>query len=82
MAKVKAKGAAKVKRKYSTPAWQRKEGKNPTGGLNEKGRASAQKQGQNIKRPQPEGGKRKRSVLCAHERYAWADEKFPKAAKS
>jgi len=28
-----------------TPAWQRKEGKNPSGGLNAKGRASAKAQG-------------------------------------
>ena len=64
MAKVKAKGATKVKRKYSTPAWQRKEGKSPTGGLNAKGRASAKAQGHNLKPPQPEGGPRKRS-FCA-----------------
>ena len=32
-----------------TPAWQRKEGKNPKGGLNEKGRASAKKQGMDPK---------------------------------
>jgi len=37
-------------------AWQRKEGKNPEGGLNAKGRASAKAQGMNLKRPQPEGG--------------------------
>ena len=34
-----------------TPAWQRKEGKNPNGGLNAKGRASAKKQGMNLKPP-------------------------------
>tara|TARA_R110000824_G_scaffold46170_5_gene132987 strand:+ start:2418 stop:2693 length:276 start_codon:yes stop_codon:yes gene_type:complete len=34
-----------------SPAWQRKEGKNPEGGLNEKGRASLRAQGQDIKRP-------------------------------
>lgn len=28
-----------------TPAWQRKEGKNPNGGLNAKGRASAEASG-------------------------------------
>ena len=44
-----------------SPAWQRKEGKNPTGGLNEKGRASLRAQGHDIKRPQPEGGPRKDS---------------------
>jgi hypothetical protein len=47
-----------------SPAWQRKEGKNPSGGLNEKGRASLRAQGHDIKRPQPEGGPRKES-FCA-----------------
>jgi len=47
-----------------TPAWTRKEGKNPKGGLNAKGRASAKKQGMNLKAPQPEGGSRKES-FCA-----------------
>ena len=32
-------------------AWQRKEGKNPEGGLNAKGRASAKAQGHNLKPP-------------------------------
>lgn len=36
-----------------SPAWQRKEGKNPEGGLNAKGRASAKKQGMNLKPPAP-----------------------------
>ena len=47
-----------------TPAWTRKEGKNPKGGLNAKGRASAKAQGMNLKPPQPEGGSRKDS-FCA-----------------
>ena len=47
-----------------SPAWQRKEGKNPNGGLNAKGRASAKKEGHNLKPPQPEGGSRKKS-FCA-----------------
>jgi hypothetical protein len=47
-----------------TPAWTRSEGKNPSGGLNEKGRASLRAQGHDIKRPQPEGGPRKKS-FCA-----------------
>lgn len=34
-----------------TPAWTRKEGKNKAGGLNAKGRASAKKQGMNLKPP-------------------------------
>lgn len=47
-----------------SPAWQRSEGKNPEGGLNEKGRASLRAAGHDIKRPQPEGGPRKDS-FCA-----------------
>ena len=47
-----------------TPAWQRKEGKSPSGGLNAKGRASLKKEGHDIKPPQPEGGSRKKS-FCA-----------------
>jgi len=48
-----------------TPAWQRKEGKNPSGGLNAKGRASYnQEHGAHLKAPQPEGGSRKKS-FCA-----------------
>jgi hypothetical protein len=34
-----------------SPAWQRKAGKNPKGGLNAKGRASAKAQGHNLKPP-------------------------------
>jgi hypothetical protein len=47
-----------------SPAWQRAEGKSPSGGLNEAGRRSAKAQGMNLKRPQPEGGSRKDS-FCA-----------------
>ncbi len=48
-----------------TPAWQRKEGKSASGGLNAKGRASYNKAtGGNLKPPQPEGGSRKDS-FCA-----------------
>lgn len=48
-----------------TPAWQRKEGKDPKGGLNAKGRASYNKAtGGNLKPPQPEGGPR-RDSFCA-----------------
>ena len=47
-------------------AWQKKEGKNPEGGLNEKGRKSyeAENPGSNLQAPQPQGGPRKRS-FCA-----------------
>ena len=51
-------------KKAETPAWQRSEGKNPDGGLNNKGRASLKAEGKNIKRPQPEGGSR-RDSFCA-----------------
>lgn len=50
-----------------SPAWQRSEGKSPSGGLNEKGRASLRAEGHDIKRPQPEGGARKdnfRARMC------------------
>ena len=36
-----------------TPAWQRKEGKSPKGGLNAKGRASAKREGMNLQPPAP-----------------------------
>lgn len=47
-------------------AWQRKEGKNKEGGLNEKGRKSyeAENPGSDLKAPQPEGGPR-RDSFCA-----------------
>ena len=49
-----------------TAAWQRKEGKSKSGGLNEEGRRSYERQnpGSNLKAPQPGGGARKRS-FCA-----------------
>lgn len=47
-----------------SPAWQRAEGKSPSGGLNAKGRASLKAAGHDIKAPQPEGGPRKKS-FCA-----------------
>ena len=34
-----------------SPAWQRSAGKNPEGGLNAKGRASARREGMNLKPP-------------------------------
>jgi hypothetical protein len=54
----------KMKTGGSSPAWQRKEGKSPSGGLNAKGRASLKAAGHDIKAPQPEGGPRKKS-FCA-----------------
>jgi hypothetical protein len=64
-----------------TPAWTRKEGKNPKGGLNAKGRASYNRANPGkpgLKAPQPEGGPRKKS-FCA--RSAGQAKMFPKAAK-
>ena len=69
-----------------TPAWTRKEGKNPAGGLNAKGRASAKKQGMNLKPPvsasqakkSPKAAARRKS-FCA--RSAGQMKKFPDAAK-
>ena len=52
-------------RKLRSGAWARKEGQDPDGGLNAKGRASYNREhGANLKRPQPEGGKR-RDSFCA-----------------
>ena len=47
-------------------AWTKKSGKNPEGGLNEKGRKSYEREnpGSDLKAPQPGGGPRKRS-FCA-----------------
>ena len=64
-----------------TPAWTRKEGKAPSGGLNAKGRASYNKANPGkpgLKAPQPEGGSRKKS-FCA--RSAGQMKMWPNAAK-
>ena len=61
-------GAVKASKSYKTAAWQRKEGKSESGGLNKKGRDSYNKAtGGNLKAPQPEGGSRKKS-FCARMR--------------
>jgi hypothetical protein len=50
----------------STPAWQRKEGKNPKGGLNAKGRASYNRAtGGNLKAPSKKKGNKRRKSFCA-----------------
>ena len=46
-----------------TPAWQRKEGKNPSGGLNAKGRASYK--GGTLKAPSKKVGNPRRGSFCA-----------------
>ena len=64
-----------------TPAWQRSEGKAPSGGLNAKGRASYNRANPGkpgLKAPQPEGGSRKKS-FCA--RSAGQMKMWPNAAK-
>lgn len=48
-----------------TPAWQRKEGKNPKGGLNAAGRASLKAEGQNIKPPVKSGDNPRRASFLA-----------------
>ena len=52
-----------------TAAWQRKEGQNEKGGLNAKGRASAKKQGMNLKPPAPnpktKADAKRRDSFCA-----------------
>jgi hypothetical protein len=61
------KDGTSLKNGGKTPAWQRKEGKNPSGGLNAKGRASYNRANPGkpgLKAPQPEGGPRKKS-FCA-----------------
>lgn len=48
-----------------TPAWQRKEGKSPSGGLNAKGRASAKAEGMNLKPPVKSGDNPRRASFLA-----------------
>ena len=48
-----------------TPAWQRKEGKSPSGGLNAKGRASAKAEGMSLKAPVKSGDNPRRASFLA-----------------
>jgi hypothetical protein len=48
-----------------TPAWQRSEGKNPKGGLNAKGRASARAEGMDLKAPVKSGDNPRRASFLA-----------------
>jgi len=69
----------------ASPAWQRKEGQNPEGGLNAKGRASLRAAGKDIKPPvkkaeaakSPTSAKR-RIAFCR--RSAGQAKMWPKAA--
>jgi len=55
----------RVSRYKAGGAWTRKEGKNPSGGLNAKGRASLKAQGQDIKAPSKKKGNKRRSSFCS-----------------
>ena len=60
-------------------AWTRKEGQDPDGGLNARGRAAYNREhGANLQPPQPEGGPR-RDSFCA--RSAGQMKMWPEAAK-
>jgi len=48
-----------------TPAYARKEGQNPKGGLNAKGRASAKAEGMNLKAPVKSGDNPRRASFLA-----------------
>ena len=61
-----------------TPAWQRKEGQNPKGGLNAKGRASAKRQGSNLKPPVKSGDNPRRASFLARMGGASGPEKDSK----
>ena len=60
-----------------TPAWQRAEGKNPKGGLNAKGRASAKAQGMNLKAPVKKGDNPRRASFLARMGNAKGPERKP-----
>jgi hypothetical protein len=60
-----------------SPAWQRKEGKNPAGGLNAKGRASAKKEGHNLKPPVKAGDNPRRASFLARMGNMPGPEKKP-----
>ena len=48
-----------------SPAWTRKEGQNPNGGLNAKGRASAKAEGHNLKAPSKDSDNPRHMSFCA-----------------
>lgn len=68
-----------------SPAWQRKEGKDPKGGLNAKGRASAKAEGMNLKPPAPNPKTKKdagrRASFCARMEGMKAKNTSSKTAK-
>jgi hypothetical protein len=58
-------------------AWQKKEGKNPKGGLNAKGRASLNAKGHNIKAPVKSGDDPRRASFLARMGNMPGPEKKP-----
>ena len=60
-----------------TPAWQRKEGQNPKGGLNARGRASAKAEGHNLKAPVKSGDNPRRASFLARMGNAPGPERKP-----
>lgn len=60
-----------------SPAWQRKEGKNPKGGLNAKGRASAKAEGHNLKAPVKSGDNPRRGSFLSRMGAAKGPERKP-----
>jgi hypothetical protein len=61
----------------ATPAWQKKEGQNPKGGLNAKGRASAKAEGHNLKPPVKSGDNPRRASFLARMGNAAGPERKP-----
>ena len=60
---------ARKKSSSKSPAWQRKAGKNPSGGLNAAGRASYNREtGGNLKAPTKKKGSKRRKSFCARMR--------------
>jgi hypothetical protein len=62
-----------------SPAWTRKEGQNPEGGLNAKGRASAKREGHNLKPPVSKEQAAKSDMAAARRRSFCARMKGQKA---
>jgi len=59
-------GAVKASKSFKTKAWQRKEGKSESGGLNAKGRASYNKStGGNLQPPSKDKDNPRRASFCA-----------------
>jgi hypothetical protein len=71
----------KKKAHHKSAAWTRKEGQNPEGGLNAKGRASAKKEGHNLKAPSKDHDNKRHKSFCARMKGMKAKNTGSKAAK-